>query len=151
MPRVIRTHFNIDELIRLYTEEEWSVDQLVLNFGASKMTIYRWFKERAVRLHAPRKWLSPVPKSVLKRLYVDERLSLKEVGRRLGMSYSSVSIRLKQFGIETRRPRDRYLVLDQLKVGEVVIVQMMIGGIAFAGQHVTEGCEFPRERWIKSW
>lgn len=43
-------------------------------------------------------------REALRRMYVDEEMSLREIGARLGVSHAAVQLRLERMGI-ARRPR----------------------------------------------
>lgn len=93
---------DVDELVRLYVDEELSTSQIARLVGKSSGVVWARLRDAGVQFrqrgNAPR--LDP---DDLHRWYVTERQSTLDIARRTGMSTSGVTSALERAGID-RRP-----------------------------------------------
>lgn len=116
----------LKEMQRLYEVEELRLREIGERFGVSWQAIH----ERLVRAKIPLR-----PKSLVKRfldretlveLYINEDLSVFKTAKRLKTYYKKVLNELKRHEIIKQRrgySRRKYTELNQLEIGENVIIQ----------------------------
>jgi excisionase family DNA binding protein len=110
------------ELARLYLEEGLSTRALADRFGVHQRVAWKALKEARVPARRRGSWCKPkwpewISRDQLADLYVDRRLAIKEVARRLGVGQQCVSKALRAYGIDVdrtqsyrRRPSPEQLV-----------------------------------------
>ena len=98
------------ELERMYINERMSAVRIAERFGVGSTTVYRWLKEDEVGIRTlaqsqlPGGIIKPA-KEDLESMYIDKKMSLKNVGKEFGVSNSSVLRWLRNYGIKTREKR----------------------------------------------
>lgn len=119
-----------EEIRKLYWEEELSMPVIAERFGLASITIYYFMRRNNIprrtkdEAHALAFKLGRYPKSridpdEIKRLYLEEELSMQAIGERLGMSNAGIHYIMNRDNI-SRRPRNeatqlaRYKVLEQI-------------------------------------
>lgn len=83
-----------DLLKQLYVEQELTQQQIAAKLGCNRRTIHNWMQEFGIesREQGPANPTEPHQKrEVLERLYVEQGLSMGEVGDRLGVSRSTIA------------------------------------------------------------
>jgi len=103
-------------LVRLYLKEKRSTHDIAQMSGCSQTKVrYRCIKY-GIKLR-PNTWhrKTNIEKSVLKRLYVKENKSLKEVAEILSCSRATVIKRCKEYDIPVRSPRVQGLTKSLLQ------------------------------------
>jgi DNA-binding CsgD family transcriptional regulator len=104
----VRTSLDLPdaELARRYAEGE-SIKRLSLAYGCSPATVAKRLRAQGAAIRAARYRPITVPRDELERLYLRERLPLREIAARLGVSPSTVGGRRRAFGIPARSSRGR--------------------------------------------
>lgn len=92
-----------------YVEEERSGNELAAEYDVSPATIYYWLRKHGITRRNPKRQtqytvLGPDEREDLRRLYVDERLSAREIAEEYDCSIGTVYNRLQEFDIETHPP-----------------------------------------------
>lgn len=88
----------------LYLNQKFSISKIAKFLNCSKEPIYRSLKEYKI----PIRNLSeacikiPVSKSQLQKLYLKDRLSMNQIGKRLGCTHSALVYKFKKFAIKSR-------------------------------------------------
>jgi DNA-binding CsgD family transcriptional regulator len=99
------------EIARLYAEEGISPEDLAGRFSLKPSTVADILKLRGVALRRRPRMRPPSPfgqrNAEMARLYVDEGLSLRQVGARFGLSYERVRRILMTAGVSRSRPGAR--------------------------------------------
>lgn len=95
----------VAELYEVYVLGERTQAEVAERFGVSLATVTRKIRscglDGARNGNAPHRW-SYVPDETLRRLYVEERLSLAAIGGGYGVTGTTVGRRLKAMGVELR-------------------------------------------------
>jgi hypothetical protein len=94
------------ELARRYAEGE-SISRLSLAYDCSPTTITRRLRAQGAAIRSTRYHPIDVPRDEFERLYVRERLPLREIAARLGVSLSTVGGKRREYGIPARSTRGR--------------------------------------------
>lgn len=95
--------FSCAELQGLYVERGLAIAAIARQAGCSAPTVANWLRRCGVPIRTGRFATHDLPRELLERLYTVEGLSLRACAARLGVSASTVSNRLKAYGIP-RRP-----------------------------------------------
>lgn len=90
------------ELQRLYLEERLGVTAVGAKLGRSPATISNWLRDCGITARSGRFRRREISRARLDRLYSVERLPLREIAQRLGISISSVGNKRRAFGIPKR-------------------------------------------------
>jgi len=95
---------NKEVLREKYVHSDKAIDDICDELRCSRTTLYYWvdkhgLKEEKQALEDPKPWRDP---NILRELYIEEDMSVFEVGDELGCSGSAVQRNLKKNGIETR-------------------------------------------------
>lgn len=98
-----RLTISCGELRRLYLEEGLGLATLAARLGCSAPTVGRRLRECGIRTRSGRFRACEVSPEVLARLYLEERLALRVIAERLGVSVSTVNSRRRAFGLPARR------------------------------------------------
>lgn len=100
-----RADIDDDEVRRLYADEGYTAAEVAARLGCATSTVYH----RLARMGVPRR--PPVPRrqinpgtATLRRLYIDDGLSLRQIGGRHGVSPQAVEGWLQSAGIARRAP-----------------------------------------------
>lgn len=95
----------------LYADKGLSTNEISDKWGCSQQTVANWLRKHdiAVRGHGSHSSSFTPPEVLsnsdeLRRLYHDERLTIKEISDSLGCGSTTVSRWMKKHGIETREP-----------------------------------------------
>lgn len=132
MPRWRILGLEEDNLRRLYIDKGLPAYKIGELLGCEEATVRRHLRTHNIplRTHSeviqgrsyPDRQTSGLTKTELKKLYLEEKLSTKEVGRRLGCSQPTVSKALKRFGI-VARPKSTIRVwgLEENKLRDLYI------------------------------
>jgi len=94
-----------EHLKTLYCDKGLTSREVARIFGVSHRSVLNWLKKEGIprRPKARLKKPPPISEEELFRLYVAERKSTTEIGRKMGCSPSTVSRYLKIYGINPRR------------------------------------------------
>jgi len=131
-----RVEVDVDELKRLYVDEGLSIQQVVDRTGVKRQTVSRRLRAAGVALRPSGGEANRFDLDIdeLKRLHIDEQLTLAQIGKRLGIQGATVAAHLRRAGVEVRptkhtggRPRAtvdvaeavRLYVDEQLPVAKV--------------------------------
>jgi transposase len=105
-------------LRREYEENRKNLKEISLEIGAGSNTITRYLKEYEIRVRNLSEAQLPedvnLSKEELEKLYIDERKSLKKIAKEKNVSESTITNRIKGFGIRIRSKED-YLMLRKVK------------------------------------
>lgn len=93
---------NKEILERLYVKEGKPAYAIAKMFGFTTMTVWARCKKYGIKTRPRGGRIIKIKKSVLKKLYIKESKSLKEVAELLSCSPSTVVNRCRQYGIEIR-------------------------------------------------
>lgn len=111
---------DIEELVRLYVDEELSTSQIARLVGKSSGAVWARLRDAGVefrqRGNAPR--LDPAD---LRRWYVEEGQSTLDIARHTGMSTSGVTAALERAGIDRRPLEASELQLDDAELARLYL------------------------------
>lgn len=100
-----RGTYSCDELRRLYLEERQGVAAIAARLGCSAPTISNWLRRCGVQTRTGRFRERNVSRELLEQLYRQDRLSLRAIAARLGVSIGTVNNRLRAYQIARRSAR----------------------------------------------
>ena len=101
-----RIPIDCTELRHLYEDERLGIVILAQHYKCSPTTISKRLHACGVRVRPSRFQPVYVPADELRRLYTVERLPIREIARRLGVSIGTINNRRRTLGIP-KRPRYR--------------------------------------------
>lgn len=92
-----------------YVTDERSAHQIADRYNVTASTIYYWLRKYEIRRRNPKRQqrytvLGPDEQDELRRLYVEERLSAREIAEKYECSMATVYNRMQEFGIKTNPP-----------------------------------------------
>src|SRR5918911_5378590 len=91
--------------LRVRYESGQTTTELASHYGCSPTTIAKYLRDCGVELRSSRFQPIEVDEATLRRLYLDERLPIPEIARRLGISVSTVSNKRRLYRIPVRSRR----------------------------------------------
>lgn len=102
-----------DELYKLYWIENKSLTQIAHLYGVTRTTVKRWIKKYGIEIKNMAGLMASSIKKMgregLRKLYLDENESLRQIALTHGVSRSTVKKWVKIYGITKRGPRQRIL------------------------------------------
>lgn len=98
-----RVEVNCDEVRQLYEDQNVGIVPLAQRYGCSPTTIAKRLHKCGVKMRNSRFQLRPVSPDELRLFYEVERLPIKEIAERLGVSVSTIGNRRRELGIPVRR------------------------------------------------
>lgn len=103
-----------EELRELYLEKEMSSNEIAQEYGCSKRTILK----RLRRYDIPRRTPGPerrddITEEKLRRLYIEEKLSTRDIAEKLDTGRSTVYRKLKEYNISTRDISESHIKYDR--------------------------------------
>lgn len=117
IPRFTPTPEILDEIVRRYRDEGWSVGQLAEHYRALHKTIKRLLVSQGVRVRHERVVLTAAQKNDVVRLYRDEFRGLRELAQRFHVCKRTVLDILQQAGVPLRsRAGERAEFSEEQKV-----------------------------------
>jgi transposase len=95
-----------DELRRLYVDQDLPVDDLADRYGVTSQTLRNWLRAAHIRRarRARQSWSTSVSAEHLRGLYVEQGLTLAEIGEREHVSPGMVWYAMRRHQIPRRRP-----------------------------------------------
>ncbi len=116
--------FLLSEIIELYVDRQMTMKQVADQLGATKQAISYRLKSAGIPARPaggrkPRKF----EKALLEKLYVSDRLTVKQIADRLDSKPGKILYAMNEYGIERRKPETwstKYPQLRELKVGQSV-------------------------------
>jgi transposase-like protein len=114
MPRHAIVTIPITELRALY-EGGWSTVALAEHYGCSPATINKRLREAGVALRSARYRPAPLDETALRRLYLEERLTIAAIAAHFGVSPSTVGNRRRAYGIPPRKRSRRRIAERRIK------------------------------------
>lgn len=114
-----------DELVRLYEVDGLSMLQLARRFGVSRQGIHHRLKRQGIRIRPQGRPRPKIDELTLRSLYLDQKLSGREIAIRFNVTQRAVYYWLKAFNIKSRGPGyyRKYPELANLQVGESMHAQ----------------------------
>ncbi len=103
MPRQIT--IPCDELRRLYEDEHLGTVAIAQRYGCSATTISLHLRKCNILARPSRFQPHTVSPEELRRLYLEEKLPIREIARRLGISVSTFNNRRRALNISRRKRR----------------------------------------------
>ena len=105
----VRQSPGVEELTRLYVDEDHSIEWLIAHYKTAFPTLKRWLKEANIRLRRPgengrRRDLDP---GLIAAMYLERRMTLCEICAEIGASYGPVARALKEACVTRRRSGPR--------------------------------------------
>lgn len=98
---------SIEDIRSLYLEKSWSVSRIAMHFGVTRQAIYERMCREGVQYRSKMGLgATEIPRSELERLYIRERLTIAEIARQTGHSWSVVAGVLDRCGIERLNNRE---------------------------------------------
>jgi len=91
------------ELRQFYLEEGHSIAAIARRAGCSAPTIASRLRRCGIPTRSGRFQAREIARDTLEALYYDERLTLAEIARRLGVSVGTVNNRRRAYGLPARR------------------------------------------------
>lgn len=113
-----------DELVRLYEVDGLSMLQLARRFGVTRQGIHDRLKRQGICIRPQGRPRPRIDELALRSLYLDQKLSGREIAIRFNVKQSAVYYWLKAFNIKSRGPGcyRKYPELANLQVGESMTV-----------------------------
>lgn len=111
-----------EELKRLYENENMSSTQLAGKFGISRVTVINRLRKAGASIRSAIRRSAVVDHELAARLYREEKLSVKKVAVKIGVSASDITKSLESNGIGRRSShahfKRKYPELLKLEIGE---------------------------------
>ncbi|CAN5513803.1 hypothetical protein BH10ACI1_BH10ACI1_28620 [soil metagenome] len=116
----------LEEIKRLYAVEGWTLQRIADKFGVSHQAINQILTKAGIAKRPIGFLKKNFDYRTLAKLYIDEKLTIGEVAKRLNVSYSTVSNQLERNGIEKRSSGfffRKQPELYQMQIGESVLIK----------------------------
>lgn len=132
-PRHNDSQKKLEKMIELYLDESWNLRQIGGVFAISHQAVRQKLIKAGVKMRATgnkKKPIEPIDRKVLEKLYIEEKLTIKEVSERLAKPPAVISRELDRSGIKKRHGGEyhrRYDKLGTLEVGEKILVSRTKG------------------------
>lgn len=105
-----------EELERLYVEQGLTLEQVAEQVGFSSASVRNWLKEAGVdrrpsataKEKRPLEERCPIPLDDLRRMYVEDEMSMAEIGERIERNQASVGGWLAEMGVAARGVASEY-------------------------------------------
>jgi len=97
-----RSSIDCAELRQLYEEELLGMKAIAARAGCSPPTVAKWLRRCGVAPRSGRFTAREIAPEQLRRLYLDERLPLRLIAARLGVSVGTVHNRRRALGLPAR-------------------------------------------------
>jgi len=134
-------NISIDEMQRLYEEENLSFRQLAKHYNVSFQSIQKWFVKFSIKPKPRGRALTELDEDEALRLYHEEKLPTTEVARRSGVNTSRIDSLFKRYGIEKIQRRGRKkggLIVDRLRKMEINQRELFtFAGKSYNGLYIT--------------
>ena len=98
MPKAV---CSLQELIRLYNVRKMTLETIGEQFGISRQAVHNRLKRAGVQLRPRSKRVSKIDGPLLYELYVGQKLSLAEIGKRVGLKSVTIRSLLVKHGLTT--------------------------------------------------
>jgi predicted DNA-binding protein YlxM (UPF0122 family) len=119
----------LKEMVRLYREEEWTLQQIGDHYGVTRQAVFDRFKRAGIKMRSHLQGVRPkrvFDKETLIDLYVDKKLLMSEIAKELKTSRKTLAGEFKRHRIKKHSlpsPKRKHQELYQLKVGERFIIK----------------------------
>jgi len=94
-----------DELERMYVDEKMGTYKIAERLGANATSVFKWLRENGIETREPPRlpegFVKPT-RDELERFYVNERISVEKISKKLGVSHFTVCNWLREYDIEIR-------------------------------------------------
>lgn len=90
----------IDEICRLYVKERKTMSQIGKIFGIHRKTVKKILDKRDIEVRQTRASCDPPPKEVLLKLYTENMLTLKQIGKIYGVGKKSINSWFNKYNIK---------------------------------------------------
>lgn len=110
------------ELIRLYEVEGLSMENIARRFSTTRQGVHYRLKRSGVTIRPTGRPAPPVSRDLIHALYVDQKLSARQIGERLKVTPRYVYNWLRIYNVKSRRrgARIKYPEIGKLQVGESI-------------------------------
>jgi predicted DNA-binding protein YlxM (UPF0122 family) len=113
----------LSQILELYENQRWTLQQIAEHLGVTRQAIHDRLKRAGIetRPYSPRPL--QIAKDELEILYVQKRLSIAEIARRLNSTPGQITYAMRRYKIQGRRPNEwlvKHPELGKLAVGESV-------------------------------
>lgn len=114
---------HLDEIKRLYFAEGIPLQEIGERFGVTKQAVHHALTTAEGRLRGRRPRVFRFDTSEIKRLYVEEMLTQKEISQKTGLTVGRVSEALRFENVKLRSlPKQRWLFeYDGLEIGDSIV------------------------------
>lgn len=119
----LRGLINVQELVRLYSDESLSCRQIAARLGVSGQAVHYQIKKAGIELRSVGGVAKNLDVEKLRRLYLTEKRPLRHIAAELGITTNTIYDHLERHGIPRRSERAhpvKYPELRRLKVGEYI-------------------------------
>ena len=115
-----------DEMLRLYQDENMSLQQVGDHFGIKRQAVHDRFKRAGINLRSnTAKIRTALDREVLTKLYEEDQLTIGQISKKLNVCFAKVSAEFKRHGIEKRAVsvgQRKHPELWLMKAGDTLIV-----------------------------
>lgn len=111
-----------DEVVRLTTQEGWTDAEVTKKFDVPAHVVYR-MRRKAGKSHKP----IEIDRSVLRRLYLSEKLSINKIAKHFGVYPKRISNELSAIGLRKIKSQGRrldYSIIENLEIGTTIVVPL---------------------------
>ena len=91
-----------EELFNLYINNNKTLQEIAILYNTNRNIVSRWFKHYQIKLNQYNQSYKCPDKEKLHQLYIDEKLSLNQIGQIFKVDRRTVGSWLKKFEIETK-------------------------------------------------
>jgi len=89
-------------LKRLYEACGWTAAHIAEHYGCSVGTVLNRLRLSGIALSPPGRPVVEIPRSELEALYLEQRLSLRQIARHYGCDHSTIKNKLEEYGLPLR-------------------------------------------------
>ncbi len=94
-----------EELERMYVDEKMSTYKIAERLGANATSVFKWLRKNGIETREPPRlpegFVKPT-RDELEKFYVNERISVEEISKKLGVSHFTLCNWLREYDIEIR-------------------------------------------------
>jgi len=104
--------FDLEHARKLYLNDRWSTSQIADLLGVHLQTVINHFKKAGIPLRPQGQTTSNINPKIIKDLYLQNGLSVKEISAKLNISTSLVRKKLRECGIRVKRSGGHHRAIE---------------------------------------